>query len=64
MKLKLRYKHLVSPLKKAILKLKEKAILCTKQSKPTSLTHNILTDKPTRDNEIDLTLSSSSIDIF
>ncbi|MFA8299622.1 MAG: hypothetical protein ACEPOV_05630 [Hyphomicrobiales bacterium] len=64
MKLKLRYKSLVSSLKKAILKLKGKAVLCTKQSKPTNLTLNILTDKPTRDNEIDLTLSSSSIDIF
>ncbi|MFA8299635.1 MAG: hypothetical protein ACEPOV_05705 [Hyphomicrobiales bacterium] len=53
MKLKLRHKPFVSFLKKVILKLKEKAVLCIKQSTTTTQTYNVTIDKPVQEVKTD-----------
>ncbi|MFA8299461.1 MAG: hypothetical protein ACEPOV_04815 [Hyphomicrobiales bacterium] len=64
MQLKLRYKSFVSSLKKAILKLKEKGVLCIKRSKPTIPTYNKITTESIKETATGSRISVNNINIF
>ena len=64
MKLKSRQKSLVSSLKKVILKLKEKAVLCAEQSKTSTQSYNEITDISTKETTTDLNVSFNFLDFI
>ena len=64
MKLKTRYKSFVSSLKKVILKLKEKAVLCIKQSKPVTQIDNEFIDNPVKETQVYPIISLNCIDLI
>ena len=61
MKLKTRYKSFVSSLKKVILKLKEKVVLCAKQSKPVTQIDNEFIDISVKEAQVYPTISLDCI---
>ncbi|MFA8300252.1 MAG: hypothetical protein ACEPOV_08835 [Hyphomicrobiales bacterium] len=64
MKLKTKYKSFVSSVKKAILKLKEKAVLCTKQSNITTQSYDEITNIFTKETSTDLNISLNYLDLI
>ncbi|MFA8299111.1 MAG: hypothetical protein ACEPOV_03015 [Hyphomicrobiales bacterium] len=62
MKLKLRHKSFISSLKKLVLRIKEKAVLCVKQSSSTTQTYNELTVECTQETKATCASFSNFID--